>query len=106
MLCNSIMFIVFKLNSFNETSESALLAFVISRIFIFASVYFHRTARAFDISVSKILPNTMEYIGIGNPIKEDDSYKKYLDTTEYSLFSDVKKCSNSSDSAKKAVSDV
>ena len=76
-----------------KTSEPALQAFVLSRIFMFTSVYFHRTARAFDISVRKILPETMELFGIGNPIKENESYQKYLELTEFNLFAEVKKWS-------------
>lgn len=77
-----------------KTSEPALQAFLLSRIFMFTSVYYHRTTRAFDISVRKILSETMEILGIGNPIKEDDSYQKYLDYTEFNLFAEVKKWSN------------
>ena len=77
-----------------KTSESALQAFLLSRIFMFTSVYYHRTARAYDISVKKLLPKTMEILGIGNPIKENDSYQKYLELTEFNLFSEVKKWSN------------
>ena len=79
-----------------KTSEQALQSFILSRIFMFTSVYFHRTARAFDISVKKLLPKTMEILNIENPIKE--GYDKYLKLNEFDLFSIVKKWTNSNDS--------
>lgn len=88
------------------TSESALESFIFSRIFMFTNVYYHRTARAFDISIGKLLPDTMKELDIGNPIKEPDSYEKYLHTTEYSLFSDVLKWSRESNGEKKKLGEA
>lgn len=84
-----------------KTSLPALQAFLISRIFMFTSVYFHRTARAFDISVRRLLPETFDNLEINNPIEEEDSYQKYLETSEFSLFQKVKKWTHGTDSEKK-----
>lgn len=84
-----------------ETSLPALKAYILSRIFMFSSVYYHRTAIAFEISVRELLPRSMELLDIGDPSKEPESLEKYLNLSDMDFCHEVRKWAIETDTEKR-----
>jgi HD superfamily phosphohydrolase len=67
---------------------AALERFIEARAKLFRSLYFHRTVRAMDLTLSDIFGKTMALLFPGNPLEHMDRYQRL---TEWSLLSDVER---------------
>ena len=74
-----------------------LVNFIETRANLFRTIYFHRTVRAFDLSLEEIFRDTMQRLFPGNPLQHLDAY---LDLTESSFSVDVGRWQNDADPEK------
>lgn len=70
----------------------ALVHFLAMKSELFRNVYFHRTVRAIDLELAQLFARSREFLFPGDPRKHLD---EYLEFTEFSLLSDVKRWKNS-----------
>lgn len=73
---------------------NALHKFVQTKSELFRSVYFHRTVRAIDKTLSELFRDSRDLLFPGNPL---DHLDQYLHFTEWSLLVDVSRWSKSDD---------
>ena len=66
----------------------ALTMFLTSRHYLYTHVYGHRTARAIDIHLRELFPDTMNYLFPWNPLERLDDY---LWLTDWSLLETVRR---------------
>jgi len=69
----------------HKSSASALKAFLISRLFMYENVYYHKTVRSIDISFSDILSDALDILNIGNPLDNIESFYKIDDFYLHSI---------------------
>jgi uncharacterized protein len=72
----------------------ALVRFVAARAELFRSIYFHRTVRAIDLTLSDLFSDGADYIFPGDPTTRLDEYRRL---TEWSLLVDVARWPDSTD---------
>ena len=70
----------------HKAGNSALTAFLNTRLYLYTNVYYHRTTRAIDLHLRDIFPETMKVLFPGNPL---DHMEDYLYLTDWSLLEDV-----------------
>lgn len=70
----------------HKAGNSALTAFLNTRLYLYTNVYYHRTTRAIDLHLRDIFPETMKILFPGNPL---DHMEDYLYLTDWSLLEDV-----------------
>jgi len=58
----------------HKSSAAALKAFLISRLFMYENVYYHKTVRSIDISFSELLEPALEILKIDNPLDNLENY--------------------------------
>ncbi|MCA9190467.1 MAG: HD domain-containing protein [Planctomycetales bacterium] len=78
----------------HERGMPALIHFLSMKAELFRNVYFHRTVRAIDLELAELFANSRKYLFPGDPREHLDAY---LDLTEFSLLTDVKRWRKSSD---------
>jgi HD superfamily phosphohydrolase len=66
----------------------ALTMFLTARHYLYTHVYWHRTARAIDLHLQELFPDTMNYIFPWNPLERLDDY---LWLTDWSLLETVRR---------------
>ena len=76
----------------HERGLSAMVRFIAVRADLFRSVYFHRTVRAIDLTLSGLFAESGEYLFSGNPLDDLDAYRRF---TEWTLLVDVARWSRS-----------
>ena len=72
----------------------ALVHFMAMKAELFRSVYFHRTVRAIDLELAELFRDSRSYMFPGDP---RDHLDDYLQLTEFSLLTDVRRWQKSSD---------
>ncbi len=66
----------------HERGLSTLVRFISVRADLFRTVYFHRTVRSIDLSLSEVFADSKQFLFPGNPLEHLD---EYLELTEWSL---------------------
>ncbi len=84
----------------HERGMPALVHFLSMKAELFRSVYFHRTVRAIDLELADLFRESREYLFPGDPREHLD---EYLQLTEFSLLTDVRRWSASSNPALRSV---
>jgi HD superfamily phosphohydrolase len=82
---------------------SALERFMEARDKLFRHLYFHRTARAIDLSLTDLFGPTMKLLFPGNPLAHLDAYRRL---TEWSLLSDVERWPDDADPEKRRLGEA
>jgi HD superfamily phosphohydrolase len=77
-----------------DRGMDALLRFMTARAELFRSIYFHRTVRGIDLTLSDLFADSKQRLFPGNPIERLDAYQQF---TEMSLLVDVSRWSASDD---------
>lgn len=70
----------------HDRGLNALMRFMTARADLFRSVYFHRTVRAIDLTLTDLFAESRDYLFPGNPLEHLDRYLRF---TEWSLLVDV-----------------
>ncbi len=78
----------------HDRGMHALIHFLAMKAELFRSVYFHRTVRAIDLELAELFRDSHEYMFPGDP---RENLEDYLHFTEFSLLTDVRRWSRSSD---------
>ncbi len=78
----------------HDRGVDALMRFMSAKAELFRSVYFHRTVRAIDLTLSELFEESKPLLFQGNPL---DQREQYRDFTESSLLVDVSRWRHSSD---------
>ncbi len=90
-----------------KTSMPALENLLISRMQMYRTCYYHKTVRAFEILVEKIMPETLALLGVAHP---DDDKERFLslfyDFDEYSLFEKSRSWMNSENQREKYIGEL
>ncbi len=84
----------------HDRGMHALVHFLSMKAELFRSVYFHRTVRAIDLELAELFRESHAYIFPGDP---RDHLDEYLYLTEFSLLTDARRWSRSSDPALNAI---
>lgn len=84
----------------HDRGMDALVRFIGVRAELFRSVYFHRTVRAFDLSLADLFAASRDWLFPGNPLERLD---EYLYFTETSLLVDTQRWADSADPARRAI---
>jgi len=87
----------------HKSSASALKSFLISRLFMYENVYYHKTVRSVDISFSEALGDALEVIGIKNPLDDLESF--YI-IDDFYLHSIVPSWEHDTDERKKEIGKI
>ena len=72
----------------SDRGMDALVRFLAVRAELFRSIYFHRTVRAIDLTLTDLFADSSQYLFAGNPL---DDLKAYLKFTEWSLLVDARR---------------
>lgn len=78
----------------HDRGMPALVHFLSMKAELFRNVYFHRTVRAIDIELADLFRDSRKFLFPGDP---RDYLDEYLDLTEFSLLTDVKRWRRSSE---------
>ena len=78
----------------HDRGMHALVHFMGMKAELFRSVYFHRTVRAIDIELADLFRESREFLFPGDPREHLDDY---LQLTEFSLLTDVRRWQKSAD---------
>ncbi len=78
----------------HDRGMHALVHFMAMKAELFRSVYFHRTVRAIDLELADLFRESREYLFPGDP---RDHLEDYLQLTEFSLLTDVRRWRSSTD---------
>jgi len=73
----------------DKKAEDCLYAFLLARLFMFDTVYYHRTSRAFDKIVETFLKKTREKIDYKNLVQD---VRSYIQLDEESILHDPRVC--------------
>ena len=76
----------------------ALIRFIRVRSELFRAIYFHRTVRAIDLTLSDLFADSKQYLFDGNPLDDLEAYRGF---TEWSLLVDVSRWHASDDAGKR-----
>lgn len=77
----------------SDRGMPALVHFLAMKAELFRNVYFHRTVRAIDIQLAELFRDSFDYIFPGDP---REHLSEYLELTEFSLLTDVRRWHRSS----------
>lgn len=77
----------------HDRGMPALVHFLSMKAELFRSVYFHRTVRAIDLELAELFRESREHLFAGDPSQHLD---QYLELTEFSLLTDVRRWQRSS----------
>ena len=77
----------------HDRGMPALVHFLSMKAELFRSVYFHRTVRAIDLELAELFRESREFLFPGNPSQH---LEEYLELTEFSLLTDVRRWHRSS----------
>jgi len=80
-----------------DRGMDALMRFMSARAELFRAIYFHRTVRAIDLTLTDLFKESKQFLFPGNPVEQLD---EYLHFTESSLLVDVARWYQSDDPAK------
>lgn len=78
----------------HDRGMPALVHFLSMKAELFRSVYFHRTVRAMDLELAELFRDSGEYLFPGDP---REHLQEYLEFTEFSLLTDVRRWHRSKD---------
>ncbi len=78
----------------HDRGMPALVHFLSMKAELFRSVYFHRTVRAIDLELADLFRDSRRFLFPGDP---RDHLTEYLELTEFSLLTDVRRWSRSAD---------
>lgn len=78
----------------HDRGMNALVHFLSMKAELFRSVYFHRTVRAIDLELADLFGSSFELLFPGDPSERLDDY---LELTEFSLLTDVRRWKKSKD---------
>ncbi len=78
----------------HDRGMPALVHFLSMKAELFRSVYFHRTVRAIDLELAELFRESFTYLFPGDP---REHLPQYLELTEFSLLTDVRRWQRSSD---------
>jgi HD superfamily phosphohydrolase len=70
----------------HQHGAQALLMFLNARLYLYNTIYYHRTVRRIDLHMSEIFRPTIDRILGGNPLER---LEEYLDLTDWSLIETV-----------------
>lgn len=82
----------------HSNAIGALETFLAARLSLYMNVYFHRTARRVDLMMADIFPDTMEEMGVGNPL---ENLEKFLEITNWTVFTEVQQWLKEPEGSKK-----
>lgn len=82
---------------------AALANFVAVRAELFRTIYFHRTVRAIDLSLSDLFAQSRAFLFPGNPLAHLDAYQRF---TEWSLLVDVARWHECDDPERRAAGEA
>jgi HD superfamily phosphohydrolase len=82
----------------HKTGLPALQMFLNTRLYLYSNVYYHRTTRAIDLHLRDIFRETIRLVFPYHPTKQ---LPKYLELTEWSLLSEVRRWAHSRDPKKR-----
>lgn len=68
-----------------SSKDSSLVTFLLSRLYMYQAVYYHRYVRAFELSIDETIPRIMKLIKLGDPRKNLEKYWVIDDFYVYSL---------------------
>jgi HD superfamily phosphohydrolase len=77
----------------HQHGAQALLMFLNARLYLYNTIYYHRTVRRIDLHMSEIFRPTIDRILAGDPLQRLD---QYLDLTDWSLIETVDRWEHSS----------
>jgi HD superfamily phosphohydrolase len=77
-----------------------LMRFLSVRAELFRTVYFHRTVRAVDLTLSDLFADSRDWLFPGNPLEHRDAYRRF---TDWSLLVDAPRWSSSDDARQRAL---
>lgn len=80
----------------------ALVRFIAARAELFRSLYFHRTVRSIDLTLTDLFADSGAHLFPGDPVEHLGEYQRF---TEWSLLVDVARWSESADEAKRRLGD-
>ena len=75
----------------HERSLPALRNFLIARLLMYETVYFHKTCRAFRLGLDELLTDTLVQLQVGDPWDDLDTYKSLDDFRLLTLHSQLAK---------------
>lgn len=78
----------------HDRGMNALVHFLSMKAELFRSVYFHRTVRAIDLELAELFRESFDLLFPGDPSQRLD---EYLELTEFSLLTDVRRWKSSQD---------
>ncbi len=78
----------------HDRGMPALVHFLTMKAELFRSVYFHRTVRAIDLELAELFHESRQHLFPGDP---REHLAEYLQLTEFSLLTDVRRWQHSSD---------
>jgi len=84
----------------HDRGIDALLRFMAARAELFRSVYFHRTVRAIDLTLTDLFADSKQYLFDGDPAKH---LTQYMNFTESSLLVDVSRWQYDEDDQKRTL---
>jgi len=67
------------------SKDSSLVPFLLSRLYMYQAVYYHRYVRAFELTVGETIPEMMKLLKLGNPRNNLERYWVIDDFYIYSL---------------------
>jgi len=82
----------------HRKAVDSLVRFIRVRGELFRAIYFHRTVRGIDLSLSDLFADSRGYLFPGNPLEHLDEYRRF---TEWSLLVDVERWPRSDDPEKR-----
>ena len=85
----------------HRAGMQALFMFLSARIYLYQNVYYHRVARAVDLQMRELFPETVRRLLPASPIKD---LGRYRDLTDWSFFTAVRRWSRSRDPEKRRLS--
>jgi HD superfamily phosphohydrolase len=72
----------------SDRGVDALIRFLAVRAELFRTIYFHRTIRSIDLSLSDLFRDSSEFLFPGNPVDHLDEYRSF---TEWTLIVDARR---------------
>lgn len=84
----------------HDRGMPALVHFMSMKAELFRSVYFHRTVRAIDLELAELFRESRQYLFPGDP---REHLEDYLQLTEFSLLTDVRRWKSSREPALQAI---
>ena len=81
-----------------DRGVDALIRFLAMRSELFRTIYFHRTIRAMDLTLSELFAASRQLLFPGNPLERLDDYCRF---TEFALITEVRQWASSRDAERR-----